>query len=469
MTIGDTSRVALRYVEEAEWGVTPALPMRGLRAKSQSLDFALRYVTSEEFRDDRQVSDIAQVDAGASGQLAVELSWGAADDLLAGALFGAWSGVAVAGAAVDGPDTFALPSGGTAFVAGHLVQGQGFAAAANRAVLRVTGADATAVTVSAATLAVEDAGAGKRLVAVGFEGTAGDLAATADGLASGELDFTTLGLAPGQWIAIGGVAAGTRFATAAANGWARIAAIAPDALALDHRPTGWAADAGAGKTIRVFFGERLRNGTVERSFSIERDHTDIGQVFLFRGQMARRLDLSLETGRIVEARFDVIGRDALRGAATFGTGQPIAPPVAPVMNAVGHLVLVREGGGGAGIVRRVGIEIDNGLRELKAVGALGNVGIGVGTAQVAGSLEAYFADGALYDKYLAAADTSLAFVLAEGTTAYVVTLPRVKLTEGRVEAGSRDSDCILRFALTGARDPLTGATVQIDRLAVTQA
>ncbi|MGE0714471.1 MAG: phage tail tube protein, partial [Alphaproteobacteria bacterium] len=170
------------------------------------------------------------------------------------------------------------------------------------------------------------------------------------------------------------------------------------------------------------------------------------------------------TGRILEASFDLLGKDALRGTASFGTGDPIAAGTDPVMNAVGNVVLVREGGGAAGIIRQMTVQVDNNLRELKAVGSLGNVGIGVGDASVGGTLEAYFEDGALYDKYLAGTDTSLAFVVAEGGRAYVVTLPRAKLTQGRIDAGSRNADCVLRFELMARRDPATGASIQIDRL-----
>ncbi|BBK30585.1 hypothetical protein EDC65_1976 [Stella humosa] len=465
MTIGDTSRVALRLVEETSWGETPALPMRALRAKSQSLDFNLRHVASEEFRADRQVADVATVDAGAAGAIGVELSFGAADPLFEAGLFGRFAAVAhLSGAAATSTSAYGVASGGGAFAEGHLLRGAGFAAAGNNGLHRVASATGTAVTVAGTPLAVEATAAGQSIRAVGFEGEAGDIAAVTGGLESTDLDFTTLGLAVGQWIAIGGAASGQRFVTAADNGWARIAGIAAHALALDHRPEGWMADPGTGRTIRVFFGDVLHNGIEEISHSIERAHDDIGQVLLFRGQMVRVLRLTLATGRILEASFDLVGRDARRGTASFGTGEPVPAGTAPVMNAVGDVLLVREGGAGAGIVRQMTVELDNNLREVKAVGALGNVAIGVGDAAVGGTLEAYFQDGALYDKYLGGTETSFAFVAAAAGQAYVVTLPRVKLAGGRIEAGSRNADCVLRFDLMGLRDPVTGCSIQIDRL-----
>jgi hypothetical protein len=465
MTIGDTSRVALRLVEETSWGETPALPMRALRARQQSLDFNLRHVASEEFRDDRQVADVARVDAGAAGTIGMELSFGAPDPLFEAGLFGRFVPVAhLSAAAATATSSYGVAAGGGAFAEGHLLRGAGFAAAGNNGLHRVSAATASAVTVAGTPLTVEASGAGKTIRSVGFEGEVGDIAATGGGLASTALDFTALGLRPGQWLAIGGGATGQGFATAACNGWVRIASVAAHALVLDHRPDGWAADAGTGRTIRAFFGDVLRNGVEEISHSVERVHADIGQVLLFRGQMVRLMRLTLATGRILEASFELLGRDAVRGTAGFGTGDPLPAGTAPVMNAVGDVLLVRQAGGAAGIVRQMTVELNNNLREVKAVGALGNVAIGVGDAAVGGTLEAYFQDGALYDKYLAGTETSLAFVAAAGGQAYVVTLPRVKLAGGRIEAGSRNADCVLRFDLMGLRDPLTGCSLQIDRL-----
>ncbi|MGE0723972.1 MAG: phage tail tube protein, partial [Alphaproteobacteria bacterium] len=147
MTIGDTSRVELRYVEETSWGTTPALPMRALRAKSQSLDFDVRYLASEEFRADRQIADVAQVDASAAGGVGIELSFGAADALLEAALGGRFAPVAAAtGVGPTSTAIYGMAAGGTAFAPRHLVRGSGVANAGNNGLHRVASATATVVT-----------------------------------------------------------------------------------------------------------------------------------------------------------------------------------------------------------------------------------------------------------------------------------------------------------------------------------
>ncbi len=49
--------------------------------------------------------------------------------------------------------------------------------------------------------------------------------------------------------------------------------------------------------------------------------------------------------------------------------------------------------------------------------------------------------------------------------AYVFTLPRVRLTRGSIAAGGPDQDVMADFQFQAVRDPATGATIQIDRLA----
>jgi len=77
----------------------------------------------------------------------------------------------------------------------------------------------------------------------------------------------------------------------------------------------------AGCTISA---SRLSNGTTQRSFSIEREHADIGQFLNFRGMTASRLQLSLQSGAIVTGTLDFMGKDQVIAAATALPGTPVA-------------------------------------------------------------------------------------------------------------------------------------------------
>jgi hypothetical protein len=96
------------------------------------------------------------------------------------------------------------------FAVGHLVRTTGFTAAGNNG-LRRAGAGTTATVIKLAGGTVDAApAAAARAKAIGFEGAAGDITATATGLGSTALDFTTLGLVAGMWVWVGGPSAGRR-------------------------------------------------------------------------------------------------------------------------------------------------------------------------------------------------------------------------------------------------------------------
>jgi hypothetical protein len=94
---------------------------------------------------------------------------------------------------------------------------------------------------------------------VGFQGAAADITATAAGLGSTLLDFTTLGIAVGQTLKIGNSSvAGERFATKANNAYATVVSIATNLITLANKPSGWSVDAGTGKTITVYYGDTIK-------------------------------------------------------------------------------------------------------------------------------------------------------------------------------------------------------------------
>ena len=96
--------------------------------------------------------------------------------------------------------------------------------------------------------------------------------------ATGSLDWTTLGLNPGETIFIGGDDVAYRFADngnhKAPNGFARIRTISASSIVFDDvtftKPTADVTFAGTGKTIQIFWGQFLHNGNTKRTFTIER-------------------------------------------------------------------------------------------------------------------------------------------------------------------------------------------------------
>ena len=84
--------VALRYVAESTIGTTPTTPaLKTLRYKSESLNYNLANVQSEEVRSTRVESDLVLVSANSAGDVNFELSYGTFDDFLEAVLGGTWT------------------------------------------------------------------------------------------------------------------------------------------------------------------------------------------------------------------------------------------------------------------------------------------------------------------------------------------------------------------------------------------
>lgn len=158
-----------------------------------------------------------------------------------------------------------------------LVVGRGFKLFANNGIRPLTLAGANGATeVKAGGLQVEavDADQLAEVAIAGVRGAAGDLKIDAQGnLTSAALNFTTLGLAVGQIIHIGGIEAANQFFNGANYGFARVRVIEANKLTLDKRSQPFATDdgtstgaGGANLRIDLLFGQFVRN--------VDVDHTD---------------------------------------------------------------------------------------------------------------------------------------------------------------------------------------------------
>ena len=282
----ESNRVQLAIVAETTPGVTPTNPrMRKMRMTGEGLTFTPNYVDSGEIRPDRMIPDPILTITEAGGTINYEESYpvdlsplSELDRLM---FYNDWVNTAfrdnnIASSSI----TSVTASGGvvgtatgTSFLAGTLVRLSGFTNAANNGVFNCTTGSATVPAFTGQGLVNEASPpAVARMKTVGVMGASGDITATSTGLGSTTLDFTTLGLAIGQWIKIGGSGTAFRFATAADNDWVRVTAIAATALTCDNLPAGWATDAGTSVTLKIWYGDEIKNGVLERSLTVERGY-----------------------------------------------------------------------------------------------------------------------------------------------------------------------------------------------------
>lgn len=485
--MADTNRVQLAYVEESTLGTTPTIAtttvMRAIRATGETLNFNISNITSNELRSDRMTTDLIQSSAQNSGDLNFEMSYPTQrsflDQLFGAALFNTWSCVpykhnivaATEITSVASSGVFNVASGGASFIANHLVRATGFTNAGNNTTTgaaKVSTSGATSVTMAGGGLStVSEASPpiGATLQVVGYQFASGDLAATSTGLSCTAGDFTTIGVAVGKWIKIGGSATGEKFATAAVNVWARVTAVAAKALTLDNLPTGWTTDAGTGKTVDLWFGDSLKNGTTVRSFTIEKGFLDVTQYMVYKGMVPGQMSLSLSAQNIMTGAFNFLGTTHTASGTSLGT--PVAATTEDVMSSMANVGRMAEGGvvlGPTNYAQSMTVQIQNNLRAQSAIGVLGLVGVGTGRCDVSGNLTCYFSDRTQYDKYLAGTASSFNFRTYAGSRAFICSIPSLEFESGTVTAGAGNQDVMAQFGWRAKLDPTTSSEIMFNRI-----
>lgn len=477
--MSDSNRLQLARVTEVTIGTTPNTPsMTKVRVTGENLVYDISTVQSEEIRPDRLIPDLIQVGGRVTGGFNFELSYGAFDEEIESAMFSTWQNMPVIvnsapdteiTQVTDSSDTFTVASGGASFKAGHLIRTSGFTNAANNGLFRVASSTGTTVVVGGTPTLTDEAAppAGARIKVIGFRGVSGDITATSGGLGSTTLDFTTLGLTVGQWVKIGGSTAGEQFATAALNDFARITAISATALTLDNKPSGWTTDSGTSKTITVYVGDYIRVGTTKKAFSYEKVILSQGTPYYIthKGCIVNRMNLSFTAQRVLTGSFDFLGFTAA-GSTSAQDASPDAAPQNDVLSASANVGRIADAGSvvaSPNYIQEATVQLNNNLREQSAIGSLGLVGHGVGTAEITGSLKAYFGDKTLLEKYLNGTATSLNLRVGKSGKAQIHTFPNVKFSAANANAAGRNQDVEQNINFAALADTTTGTSYQIDR------
>ena len=494
----DTSRVRLTVVRETTPGTTPGSPrMRTATVAGIALEHSPVYQQAALLRSDRMDADAELAGENNAGSLPFQMIfprdlWPMSEWYRS--LFqSAWNntpqhdndGTAdsaiTAVASATGVYTVTDESGsggyaGTAYKTRHLVRATNFTSSSNNGLFRVTASGSTSVTMSPTTTAVEAVPpANARLKVVGFEGASADVTAAATGLACTSLDFTTLGLVVGQWIKIGGTGSAYRFATEACNVWGRITDIAATALTLDNLPSTWTTDAGTGKTIRVFFGDYIRNGTTEYAVSMEQGYmAQTAPTYILQaGMNAVTHELNMTSKEKVTGSFGFMGMSGSQSTTSVDASPDAEQDSAvyPIFTCSTNVGRVAEAGSALAspnFCRSMRWSFNNNARMQDAIDVSGAAGIGHGRASLSIALETYFGDNALYTKAKAGTATSLNVRLAKANSAgtymaVIHTAPRVKLS-GFPTAPAPDQDSLLSLTGTVSKDTLTSCHYQMDRL-----
>lgn len=487
--MSDANRTQVGIVEEVVFGTTPANPVfETLRVTAVNLDVAKTTITSKELRADRKVTDRITTLLESAGDLPQEVSFGSADTLLRGAMLSEWTFAPVRQNVTGATTTISAASATALTVAaagsiftnagtyaiGHLVRTSGFAAAGNNA-LRRAGAGSSGTNIALAGGTIDAAPAlGARAKVIGLEGASGDLVATASGISSTALDFTTLGLAAGMWVWVGGPVVGQQFTIQPLNtGWARISIVAATLLTFDILPAGWGVDAGTGKTIRVYWGDYIREGTTRRSYSIEQQFQDltVPTFELAKGMVPTQFELSAPTASILTCKTTFMGKiGQVPTTVRFTGATDAAAPTGDVFNTssnVGTMLLNGAAISGGNFVTALTLSIDNSGRRNNGLGSITSLDIRTGTAVITAKLSTYYGDPTILTMVRNSTAASYFLPITDPTVttrAYLIDVPRLKFGGGDPTVAGLDTDRMLDTDFQALRHATLGYMLHIQRL-----
>ncbi len=260
-----------------------------------------------------------------------------------------------------------------------------------------------------------------------------------------------------QWVLISG------FTTAANNGFKKIISVTSAKLIFVN---GAMVDEVVGDPVTVQMGGQITNGTSLVSYNIERQYQDLSAVLsLFLGQSINTLNLDIPVDGIITGTFGFMGSEETSLAATAGDGYTAVGTTA-VMTGANHVPNFMESYTEQGIIS-LAISLTDNLRTRQQVGTLGVVSIGTGTVEITGTFSVYFETAALYDKFLAHQDTSIAVAVKDSQgSGYVIELPAVVITTGTRSAGGINTDVIGEFGYSAKLSATEGTTIRIARFPV---
>lgn len=406
-------------------------------------------------------------------------------DFAEGFCFSTFNGPAKFGPMETNDVTAVTSTGYTVAASGALAQNtlvlaRGFSTAANNG-LKVVGASSTATEVKTSGLTAEASPPTNATLEVcGVQGATGDITMDSSGhLNSTVLDFTTLGLTVGQAIWVGDAGTSYRFGSGAEAeyGFARIGIIAAHKLTLNKRPSVWGAQAGTGKTVRIFFGKFLRNVPVddadyiERSFQFEGAYPDLGGVGTdgyeysvgnYCNEMT--VELPLTDKALIKFGFVGTNTEAATTSRKTGANTPIEPVQTVAFNTssdIGRLRVTEvDETGLSSYFKKLTLKIKNNVSPEKVIGVLGAAFMNTGNFDVDVDAQMLFTATDVTAAIRDNTTVTMDFALRNDDGGLFFDLPAVTLGGGNKEFPENET-VLINTPATAFEDPTLGTSIGI--------
>ena len=374
---------------------------------------------------------------------------------------------------------YTVASGGN-LTAGALIFARGFQNSENNG-LKIVGAGSTATEVKTTGLVLEAAPPPAAEVDVsGVQGATGDLEINATGdLISTSLDFTTLGLTPGQSIWIGGtdeVTDDVTFAEEDNQGLARVRVVEAHKVYLDNRKQTYTTDDGAGKTIQIFIGSFIRDVPTtspkfkKETYTFEATYNGLGVAenetwYEYSiGNYANNFTFSWPGQALATLTSGFIGLDTLNSTQTQTSATRKKPSKTAGFNTTSDFTRLRmtdiDENGLTTYFDSLDITINNNVSARKVIGTLGAAFINIGTLDITGSTSVIFTDTNVINAVRNNCTVSLDFALANSDGALHFNIP--SMTVGGADKNfPRNESITLNISTNAFEDTFFGFSLGV--------
>ena len=349
------------------------------------------------------------------------------------------------------------------YVPGQLIETDGFENDANnRLGVAQAGTAASQIVLDGAPMVDDPAPQqGARVQAVGFEGAAGDIQATATGLSSTATDFTTFpNLRLNVPCIIGAPDYRTEDGVDVDNSAHRFDggvayAVTPtrieaNLIEFDDLPAAWAADPGAGKNIRVFCADDLDTGNdvITDSFQKHFSRWATPTYYGFVGIAAETAQINFSANALVDMSVGLIGFTGGKIDTPYDAA-PLSPILGQVMHSGSSVVRLSVDGESiptSDAPQTLNFNINNNLTPIPSIGRDEAVGYNMGDCDVSATLGVNFASPVYYDRFLNTDRGRVNLLTARGNAAYGLQLNRFVFTDA--EGGAPGRNQIVPLTLT---------------------
>ncbi len=467
----DSNITGLRIAEETTIGVLPGTPIWDPHEPNSYTDFGgqITTISRTPIEDTRQRKKGVVTDLDASGGFETDFTQDNLIDLLAGVFMRDWiekpvtksrnAAQVVLTAITTTPDEYVTAGSfvTAGFVANHLIFAEDNNDAANNGLKTVTSVSATNIAVAETLVADGAPAADSQLTAVGYEFDVGTVDVAAPGgaftsltRASGVVDWTTIGLSPGDWIWIGGDAVASAFDGANNNGAARVFSVAEDEIVLDKTDGTQTVEAGADESIQIFFAHRINNATVtgdftRRTFQLERTLGSDGvgtQSEYLVGGVPNQMTINIPQADKVIMELAFIALDHEQRTGTTGVKPGTRPTLADrdAFNTSSdfnrlkmNIVSTVDSNPTAlfAFLTELTITHNNNVTANKAIAVLGAFEANTGVLEVGSTATAYFSTIAAIQAVRNNESVTIDWMLAKNNSGWVLDLPLVTLGDGR--------------------------------------